>query len=68
MLKKLLDKLPKTYHYAVRDFESDIGLVGGCNYMLYLDERYTEETSLPCKSIREAVNFVKTYITPKGAE
>lgn len=67
MLNKLLDKLPKTYHYAVQGFESDSGLVDNCKYMLYLDERYTEETSFPCKSIREAVNFVKTYIEPQGA-
>lgn len=67
MLQKLLNRLPKEYHYGVEDFEKDTGLVDGCKYMLYLNEDYTEETSIPCFTIKEAVEFVKAYITPKGA-
>lgn len=67
MLEKLLKRLPKEYHYGVEDFERDTDLIDVFKYMLYLKEEYTDETSIPCSTIKEAVQFVKAYITPKGA-
>lgn len=61
MLNKLLKSLPKEYHKCIREFESDTDLIDDCKYMLYLDERYTDETSIPCRTIKEAVQFTKDF-------
>jgi hypothetical protein len=64
MLKSLLKVLPVHYHKAVESFEREDGLIDDCKYMLYLRENYASETSFPCRTIKEAVEFTKdfTYI------
>lgn len=61
-MEKLLKRLPKKYHEAVRNFEADIGLVDDCKYMLYFNDDYPMFDggySVPCKSIAEAIEFIK---------
>ena len=63
-LERLLKRLPLKYHKAVEDFEEESGLIDNCKYMLYIKEDYTlihGETSFPCKSISEAIYFMKYY-------
>ena len=63
MKEKLLERLPKKYHDRVAEFEQEDGLIDGCKYMLYFTKGccwHDEEfTSLPCRSISEAIAFVK---------
>lgn len=62
MTKKLLKRLPKKYHERVAVFEAEDGLIDDCKYMLYFNDGWVwhgDYTSLPCKSISEAVEFTK---------
>lgn len=61
MKERLLKYLPKKYHKCVVEFELESGLADDCDYMLYLDDTWATETSFPCFSIKEAVQFVKDY-------
>jgi len=58
---KLLKALPVQYHKAVESFEKESGLIDNCKYMLYLRENYASETSFPCRTIKEAVQFTKDF-------
>ena len=61
MKQTLLRYLPKKYHKCVDSFELETDLIDDCKYMLYLNEEYASETSLPCLSIKEAVRFIREY-------
>lgn len=58
---KLLKRLPKKYHERVDKLEREDGLIDDCKFMLYLNEEwhFFEGSSLPVKSITEAINFIK---------
>jgi len=59
--EKLLQKLPKKYRNRVQDFTAEDGLIDDCKYILTFADGYTWNgyESLPCKSISEAVTFVR---------
>ena len=62
MINKLLERLPKKYHNRVAGIESCYDLVDNCKYMLYFADGYAwcgDYTSLPCRSISEAIKFIK---------
>lgn len=60
-MEKLLNRLPKKYHERVEKIESESGLIDDCKFMLYFDNGYTYNsyTSIPVRSITEAINFIK---------
>lgn len=80
MKEKLLKRLPKKYHERVQDFYADENLITDIDengreykykYMLLFAEGWAWDTidSLPCRSIAEAVEFVKCsseYNTGRG--
>ena len=59
----LLGQLPKRYHNRVIDFTEEDGLIDECKYILHYSHDYTdgecEGGTLPCRSIREACEFVR---------
>ena len=59
--EKLLQELPRKYRERVIDFTSEDGLIDNCKYILIFADGYTWNgyESLPCKSIAEAVTFVR---------
>lgn len=59
--KEVLNKLPKKYHDRVQDFTAEDGLIDDCKYILVFTDGYTWDgyESLPCKSIKEAIIFIK---------
>ena len=61
MKEKLLQKLPKKYRDRVQDFTAENGLIDNCKYILVFTDGYTWNgyETLPCKSIAEAVTFVR---------
>lgn len=62
MKAKLLKRLPKKYHHLVSGFYSESGLIDDCKFMLLFTDGYGwhgEFESVPCKSISEAINFIK---------
>ena len=61
MKEKLLQKLPKKYRNRVQNFTAEDGLIDDCKYILIFSVGYTWNgyESLPCKSIAEAVTFVR---------
>lgn len=61
MKEILLKYLPKKYHKCVDSFELETGLIDDCKYMLYLNEDCASETSFPCFSIKEAIQFIRDY-------
>ena len=66
MKEKLLNKLPNKYHCVVQDFVGENGLIDDCKYILVFSEGYTWDgyESLPCKSITEAIKFIKEAKQP----
>ena len=60
-MNKLLKRLPKKYHERVIDFTLEDGLIDNCKYILTFADGYTWNgyETLPCKSITEAVAFVR---------
>lgn len=62
MTEKLFARLPLKYHERVKAFEAEGDLIDDCKYMLYFADGYVwhgEYTSLPCRSITEAIGFIK---------
>lgn len=59
-MEKLLKRLPKKYVNRVDDFYHEEGLIEG-KYMLEFKNGYSWHgyESLPCKSVTEAINFIK---------
>lgn len=59
----LLGRLPKRYHDRVNDFTEEDGLIDHCKYILHYSHDYTdgecEGGTLPCRSIKEACEFVR---------
>ena len=59
----LLGQLPKRYHNRVIDFTEEDGLIDECKYILHYSHDYTdgecEGGTLPCRSIKEACEFVR---------
>lgn len=65
--EKLLKYLPKKYHDRFGSIEPEDGLIEDCKYMIYTSEDYVFDdggNDYPCKSIKEAVDFLK-YSTIK---
>jgi len=60
--EKLLKRLPNKYHEIVEDFYAESGLIDDCKYMLLfsVEFRWDEFESIPCNSITEAINFIKS--------
>jgi hypothetical protein len=69
-MEKLLKRLPKKYHERVRDFYADSGLMTDVDengrefqykYIILFAEGWAwdEFDSLPCRSITEAIEFIK---------
>lgn len=79
-MEKLLKRLPKKYHNRISDFYEDGNLITDedengkeikYKYMLLFAEGWAwdEFDSLPCRSITEAIEFVKNsreYNTGRG--
>ena len=62
MKEKLLKRLPKKYYNRMQDFVVGNGLIDNCKYYILLfanDYTWNGYESLPCKSITEAVTFVR---------
>lgn len=62
MKEKLLKRLPKKYHCLVSDFYAEDGLIDNCKFMLLFTNGYgwhNDYNSMPCKSITEAIEFIK---------
>lgn len=61
MKEKLLKKLPKKYHERVNDFYIESGLIDECKYMLSFSNGFNWDgyESIPCKTVTEAIDFVK---------
>ena len=61
MKEKLLQRLPRKYRNRVQDFSVEDGLIDNCKYILIFADGYTWDgyDTLPCKSITEAVTFVR---------
>lgn len=61
--EKLLKRLPKKYHEAVRDLTEAYDLVEDCKYLLFYTDEYTDGdcagSCYPVKSISEAVEYIK---------
>ena len=59
--QKLLRRLPKKYWDRIYDFSPEDDLIDGCKYLLTLDDCYSslDYESIPCKSITEAIEFIK---------
>ena len=59
----LLGRLPKRYHDRVIDFTEEDGLIDECKYILHYSHDYTDGEckggTLPCRSIKEACEFVR---------
>lgn len=65
--ERLLSRLPKKYHNRVVDLTQEDGLIDDCKYVLQYAKGYTdgecEGGALPCKSVNEAVYYVRYVIT-----
>ena len=62
MSKNLMDYFTKKEKEKIELFEKDIDLIDNCKYMLYIKDEYAiDYHSLPCKSIKEAKQFIKDY-------
>lgn len=61
MLIYLFERLPKKHHNRVKAFYLENGLIDDCKYMLEFAEGFNwhEEDSLPCKSVTEAITYIK---------
>lgn len=67
--EKLFKYLPKKYHNRFGLIELEDGLIDNCKYMLYTSDEYIFEdggNSYPCKSIIEAVHYLKYCTILKG--
>ena len=66
---KVLKYLPKKYYDRFGDIEAADDLIDNCIYIVYTSNEYIFEdggNSLPCRSIKDAVDFIK-YSTIKRA-
>lgn len=62
MKEKVLKRLPRKYHKYFGKLEEESGLIDNCKYILYFADGYAymgEYPTLPVKSIKEAVDFLK---------
>lgn len=61
--ESFMKRLPKMYRERVFDFYQEDGLIDGCKYMLEFATGWylvsSENISVACKSIAEAIKFVK---------
>lgn len=66
--EKLFKYLPKKYHDRFGSIECEDGLIEDCKYIIYTSEDYIFEdggSDYPCKSIKEAVYFLKHSVIKK---
>lgn len=59
---KLLQYLPNKYKDRFGDIEYADDLIDNCKYILYTSNKYIFEddgNNLPCRSIKEAISFLK---------
>lgn len=66
-LQKLLKRLSKKYHGAIKNLEREYGLIDDCKFMLYLNEGYCiagydGARTYPVKSITECIEIVKDLV------
>lgn len=63
-MKDLLRYFNAWERRRIKSFEKEEGLIDDCKYMLILQDDFAiweDEKSFPCKSIREAKEFINGY-------
>jgi len=61
-ITEIMKRIPAKYYKYIDKIEEEPGLCDNCKYMLYFARGWAwsvDYTSLPCKSIKEVIEFVK---------
>jgi predicted transcriptional regulator len=61
----LINKIPAYLRERVLSIEAEDGLIDDCRYMVYMNDGWlvmTDYTSVPVKSIKEAIQFIKDAV------